>query len=427
MPLPARLLAPIIAIVALLPGCDRATPAEKADSLAADIAAIRAECPADPTAEQADEIAKPAKRAAKAYSTLRELAAEHPTEASIAEACARAEPDFVVIRTAARLAKERAEIADLLSGLKVRAYRSARTIAIPKLLDLLAASARKAAETDIENLPAPVRHAAQLAASLAGVKPAPAAQPDPAAPFPKLTRADWQRAADLIDAANHNPPAEFSLGLALTYGVLGKSSLALVELEYAESGRFDAPEYAALVPLVRAVLFSRLGCTELAAREATRISGDHEQGRQMLAVIHTTLAIVAAQQKDWKAMDRELGEAVRIWPNNPLVVYLTGERLLADGRREQALEAFARIETPEAAWLLPLLENRVRTVRDSEGEVPPLLLDNGFIIRTALASLLHESRHTPLGQKVARLAATVHLLPAILDEEPAPETGGQAQ
>jgi tetratricopeptide (TPR) repeat protein len=204
-----------------------------------------------------------------------------------------------------------------------------------------------------------------------------------------------------------------ALGLALGYAVLGQTGFALVELDRVDPARLGEPEYAALVPLTRALVFSRLGFLELATREATGSSGDSVQGQQALAAIHAILAYGHATKKDWERMDRELAQAVRIWPNNPLVVFLSGERLLADGRKEQALETFARAAAgSEAAWLAPLVEKRIRQVRDSTGDAPPLLLDHEFIAKCVLHSLIEQAQRSEPGRKFAHFLATAQLWPA---------------
>ncbi len=410
----------LVLVLTLIPGCDRRTPAERAVALGNELAAIQATFPSDPTAEQAPELTKTARRASRLYADLQTLQAKHPTDPAVAAARTAAEPIFVTIRRSGRLAEERRDLARLLGGMKVRGYRAARRAVIPKLIDTLAGAARQAAETDFETLPAIVRNAAGLAAVLAKVGPPPAPGEAGAAPAP-LARADWLLAAQRLDAFNRREPGEFALGLAITYGALGKCDLALVELERAEGAAFDHVELAPLVPLARALVLSRLGFTELAAGESSRVSGDTEQGRQLLAALHAVLAYGYGAEKDWVQMDRELAQAVRIWPNNPLVVYLTGARRRADGRREQALETFARAAGAEAAWLTPLLEARVRAVRDSSGALPPLLPDKPFLVKAVLYSLIEETRGTALGGPLARLAAALHLLPAALGAEPAVE------
>ncbi|MFT3829306.1 MAG: hypothetical protein QM691_06310 [Opitutaceae bacterium] len=410
----------LVLFLALVAGCERRSPAEQAAALGAELATIQGTFPVDPTAEQARELTKSAERAGRLYRDLQKLQAEHPADPAVAATRAAAEPRFAAIRRSSRVAEERRELARLLGGMKVRGYRAARRAVIPKLIDTLASAARQAAETDFGTLPAIVRQAAGLAAVLAEVAP-PAATAEGGATSAPLGRTEWLLAAQRLETFNRHEPGEFALGLAITYGALGKCDLALVELERAEGAVFDRPELAPLVPLARALVLSRLGFTELAAGESSRVSGSNTQGRQLLAAIHAVLAYAYGAEKDWVQMDRELGEAVRIWPNNPLVVYLSGERLLADGRREQALETFARASGAEAAWFAPLLEARVRAVRDSTGEVPPLLPDKAFLFKAVLYSLVEEARGTMLGEPLTRLAASVRLLPALLGSEPAGE------
>ncbi len=405
-----------VLLLVLLAGCSRQPPAEQAAALATTLTEIRAQLPADPTAEQADPIAKPAKRAAKAYAALVKLQDQHPQDAAVATARAQAEPLYAEVRRIHRLATERHDLADLMGGLTVRGYRAARSVAVPKLLATFASAARQAAATDSAKLPTLVRQAAEIAALLADIRP------DSSEFQPALfTHADWLLAAERIDAFNRNEPPEFAFGLGLAYAVLGKNGWALIELDRAAPERFADPEQAKFVPLARAVVFSRLGFTELAVFEASKISDDTEQGRQLLAVAHAGLAYFYASEKDWKTVDRELARAVRAWPNNPLVIFVTGERLLADGRKEQALETFARATAgTEGAWLAPLIEQRVRTVRDSSGELPPLVFDNAFTVKCTLHLLLHQAKQSESGRKFAGFLEAAQLLPSALgNSEPA--------
>jgi len=405
--LPALALCLLLAFVA---GCTRQTPAAQAAALADELAGIRAQLPADPTAAKADTLEKPAKRADKAYARLLKLQEKNPQDPAVTAARAQAEPVYAEVRQRRRLAEERQRVAALLGGLKVRAYRATRTVVVPKLLGTLAGAARQAAEADFATLPAIVREGATLAAQLADIRLADASAGNTA---PPLTRADWRQVAARIDTWNSAEPAEFPLGLALGYAVLGQAGFALVELDRVDPTNLGEPGYAALVPLTRAIVLSRLGCLELAAREATVDSGDSVQGRQLLAAIHALLAYGYATEKDWNRMDRELAHAVRIWPDNPLVVFLSGERLLADGRKEPALETFTRATAGgEAAWLAPLVEKRIRQVRDSTGVAPPLLLDHELIAKCVLHSLIEQAQRSEPGRKFARFLEASQLLPS---------------
>ena len=414
----------LVLLVAFVASCTRQPPAERAAALAVELAEIRDQMPADPTAEQADALTKPAKRADKAYTQLLKLQKTNPQDPAVAEARAQAEPVYAEVRRRRRLASERQRVAELMGGLKVRAYRATRTVVVPKLLDTLATAARQAATTDLDQLPKLVREAAELAASLADVLPTGADAKPPA-----LTRSDWQQVATRIDSWNAAEPAEFPLGLALGYAVLGQTGFALVELDRVDPAKLSEPEYAALVPLTRAIVLSRLGCLELATREAAGDSGGSERGQQTLAALHALLAYGYATEKDWQRMDRELAHAVRIWPNNPLVVFLSGERLLADGRKEQALETLTRAAAgSEAAWLAPLVEKRIRQVRDSNGAAPPLLLDHELIAKCVLHSLIEQAQRSELGRKFAHFLEASQLLPSAVIGQPGEErTNGAAR
>ncbi len=416
MPLRPALFRLSLALTLLLgaaAGCQRAAPGEQAAALDATLAGLQAEFPDDPTATQADGLEQPARRAEKAYAALLALRESHPQDPAVAEACAQAEPRYHELRRRWRLARERRALADLLGGLKVRGYRAARNSLVPRLLDSLASAAHQAAVCEPGTLPPLARETARLAARLVEATPA-MGDRTAAANLPT----DWRQVAGAIEHWREQEPPEFSLGLGLAFAVLGKTGFALVELERVDPARLDRPEHAALLPLARAIVLSRAGFPELATREATRLSGDTEQGRQLLAAIHALLAYGYAEERNWKQMDRELALAVRAWPNNPLVVFLTGERLLADGRREAALETFEQLAgASEAAWLAPLLARRIREVRDSTGEVPPLALDNGFMVRCVLQSLLAQVERSEPDRPLARLLAAAQQLPALLGAE----------
>ncbi len=391
-------------------GCQRAAPGEQAAALGATIAGLQAESPDDPTAAQADALEQTARRTEKAYTALLELRKNHPQDPAVADACTQAEPRYHEMRRRWRLARERRDLAELLGGLKVRGYRAARNTLVPRLLDSLASAARQAAVGEPDTLPPLVRETARLAAGLVEATPVAANHP-----------AEWHRVAEEIERWREQEPPEFSLGLGLAFAALGKPGFALVELERVNPARLGRAEQAAFLPLARAIVLSRAGFTELATREASQLSGDTEQGRQLLAAIHALLAYGYAEERNWKQMDRELALAVRAWPNNPLVVFLTGERLLADGRREAALETFAQLATAsDAAWLAPLLAQRIREVRDSTGEVPPLALDNGFLVRCLLHSLLVQLERSEPEHPLTRLLAAAQQLPSLLGAETKP-------
>ena len=111
---------------------------------------------------------------------------------------------------------------------------------------------------------------------------------------------------------------------------------------------------------------------------------------QVQAVLHLLLAASHLQEKDYAAADRELGRAIRIDPNNPVAVFLTGERLLADGQREAAAESLEKAAAgTQHAWVAEAIAQRVRQLRDSSAPAEPVFLSGPFL-RSIIVRYLKE-------------------------------------
>ena len=96
----------------------------------------------------------------------------------------------------------------------------------------------------------------------------------------------------------------------------------------------------------------------------------------MLGSIHLVAALLYLDSRDYKRADVEIVRAMKVWPNNPVSVFLTGERLAADG-----------------SVLLPL---------DTAALAGPAhaLLDRG--VRVAAVALMHAYRDPRHEQELKR-------------------------
>jgi hypothetical protein len=105
---------------------------------------------------------------------------------------------------------------------------------------------------------------------------------------------------------------------------------------------------------------------------------------------------MAAQDKDYDQADLELMRVMKIYPDNPLMVYLTGERQVGEGQYEKAegtLEDLAKLLPPDTdPWLLQHIQDRARYIRDKKGEAEPLFADRKMLCELAVRSLWHAAK-----------------------------------
>lgn len=104
-------------------------------------------------------------------------------------------------------------------------------------------------------------------------------------------------------------------------------------------------------------------------------------GEEILVLVHATLAYEALQEGDLRKADELIAECVKMSPNNPVSVYLTGERLAANGEWEKAADSLeASAANAKDKWFAERLSQRARALRDGKGSSKSLVLDAGFLI-----------------------------------------------
>lgn len=298
-------------------------------------------------------------------------------------------------RELAQETDERLRLASQLAGLKASAWRGARGAAVGATFQGLALAARQADQRGLDALPEQVRRTALQAAALAesacGRPPAPEGTPD------------WAAIAGDMERLAAAPPAELGITLTVGFALCGRTGLALVESEALDPTRRSDPSERLALHLLRGLVRDLNGYRRLAVLEvedglravqgtdALGAGGVELSASEVLGGVHLLLAIVHLQEEQYADADRELALALAAWPENPAAEFLTGERLLASGQREQAaqsLERCAQGKGEDAEWLAERLAARARAIRDGQDEAEGGLIgDPVWLTRLALHAL----------------------------------------
>jgi hypothetical protein len=297
-------------------------------------------------------------------------AAQAPAAAeSIAPVLAK--PQVVDPAIAAEIAEEEKLVQKAVSGWKARAYRPARNGAIFVVFEGLAKAADQAGKHDLAALHPKVQEAAELAAKVSedlGRPPLANGQPD------------WAGISADMSKQARNPSPPVNLMLALVLILSGDDTLALVELQAMDAQQLNARDRQAL-GLLRSSAYRLHGCRQLAERDIEMLFPEGEKadpdknGVTLQACLHLCVGVAALKARDYEAVDMEIARATRAWPNNPVVVFLTGEKQAASGDYEKAAESLEsalpelKEKDPE---LFALITQRVREVRDKKGKAEPI-------------------------------------------------------
>jgi hypothetical protein len=304
-----------------------------------------------------------------------------PIEAALAEArVLAAEADEF-----AALAEEQAYLADRLASWKLRSYRTGRTLALRGACEGLALAADAAGRAPLASLPKPVQGTAELAASvnqsLTGRPPLPSGAPD------------WPGIATDMRSLGSSPPAVLGDYLAVGFLVSANDDLALAEVESVDPTKLPDANSRILHHILKGVTYRMHNLPRLARREfegaVAAGSVENPMPEEYEGLLHGYLCYEYISQKEYAKADVEAARAMRAWPNNPLAVFITGERLLADGKREQAAESLeAAVKGTKYEWLAGPAAERVREIRETRGPVKPLVGDPKLLAKLMFAALV---------------------------------------
>jgi len=364
----------MLLLACLLSGCGRGgehwlRQAEKAEQ-----AAQTAQLKADP--EAANRAAEAARDAVTHLEAL--VAADKKGSANLRQLLRKAQLAERSAQEHAALAAEERERRDKLGGLKLRAFLKARTIVLTTVLPGMALAAEKAGARGTNQMTSLEQSLAAQAWSLAALlshrPPLPDGQPD------------WPGVASVFRQWSTNPPIEFRAFLGLALALAVSDDFALAEFESVDSRSLSGTNALMIYHGGRALIYARQGWSRLATPEVeafcryAELSQGPVSGQQLLALFHAFLACDALEKLDFNRMDAEISQSVRSWPDNPVVVFLTGERLAANGEWEKAAVSLeTKAAGTENEWIARRLAQRARDLRDGKGTAKALVLDSRFL------------------------------------------------
>ncbi len=391
-----------LALVTLL-GCSRQDPLPGTVPELKDYAAkARDEAQAARTGKDPGKAEAAWKRADRAATAARELGEGKPeADAALLAEITRTADDARVIT---ELAREDAELAARISGLKAKTYRHARNLALGGVLEGLAIAARHAAKDPGALLSPGIGEAADLGELISSLF---------SPPRPRLgTAPDWNGIAQDLEGLAATPPAAWSAFLAVAFALLGSPDLALVEVQEVDAEAFalldtevDPESRQTGAMLLRGFVYTLAGLPRLGAAELESLAEVSDAGKgksqELLAGAHLLLAYVFSRLREWKLADRELALTLRVWPNNPAGVFLTGERLVASGEYEKAAESLElAFQGSDSEALARRAAERARAIRDGRTKDPALFLDNAFLAEVALHVVAESAKKSAAGRKV---------------------------
>jgi hypothetical protein len=220
----------------------------------------------------------------------------------------------------------------------------------------------------------------------------------------------WTNVAASLRTWSTNPPPETGLFLALSMVSVGQRDLALAEVESVVLNDLTSSNSAMLYHGVRAFVYGFHGWNRLAALEVEKLARSAEQsdyaveGEDAVVMARAFVAGDALLKRDWKKADEQIAECVKLAPNHPIVVYLTGERLAANGEWEKAAESMeAKALSSDEQWIAEKLARRARELRDGKGSKQSLFLDPRFLFDISIHYCARKAKSTEAANKLKGL------------------------
>lgn len=280
-----------------------------------------------------------------------------------------------------RLTTEEKTLHDRTTGLKAKAYRAGRTTALAGAFQGLALAADQEAKGG--QVPKGVHESAVAGADVAEIFSGRKATAD--------GTTDWAGvASDLRGLASSTPP-EMSTFFALALVVSRQDGLALIEIESVDAKAIKSPEHLAGHLLLRGIIFRLNGLPESAGDSIRAAGGGPDSkiamlsGQELQAGLHLAMAATEIHDQNFEAADIEIVRAMKAWPNNPIAVFMTGERLGAMGEREAAARSLeSSLAGNDQEWIAKRIAARARELRDGQGPAEPLLYDGALLRDVAL-------------------------------------------
>jgi hypothetical protein len=386
--------------VSLLAGCGQSPERLRQEAVAAEKAAREARAGNDAKAAR-----WAADRAGKAATQLRKLAeADKSGSEELRRKVGEAQAAARSAQAYAESAEEEHERRKMLGGLKAKAYQAARGLLFTTLVPQIALAAETAGKRGTNGMSAIERPLAEQAWNLASLVGGRSALPD--------GRPDWAGAAADLRRWSTNQPMEFRAFLGVAFVMMGRTDFALAELEAAAVPAVTETNARTIYHGGRTLLYASQGWNHLAAAEAENLgpyltlSNGPVNGRLLVAILHGTMACEAGSKRDLVKMDAEIAQCIRAWPENPLLGFLTGEKLAANGEWEKAAESLeARAAGSGDEWLAGRLAQRARELRDGKGSTKGFVMDAWFLVQFAAHCAVTEGTNSAAAKKLAAAVA----------------------
>jgi hypothetical protein len=387
------LLAAILGL--LLSGCSQSTDQLLQSSLQASREAETAA-----SQQKAKQAMAAVERAAK---SLRKLESRAEADDGAKQVVGEARLAVLAAKQHAEIALEHEQRSDRLAGLKVKTYRASRALLIRGFCSGAALGADKIAAQGTNDLKIVdwnlTRDAREFVKLLEDIQE-----------HDSTGEPDWTNVATSLRLWATNPPPEAHVFLALSLLGAGQRDLALAEVEAMGTNKLASPNGALLKHGTRALVYSLNGWSHLAAAEVGQFAAfapesDYSvDGNEYLVLVHVLVAGSAIHTGDWRKADEHLAACVKLSPNNPITVYLTGERLAANGEWEKAADRMDAIAvTAEDKWLAERFAERARDLRDGKGSTESLILDPQFLTDIAVHYVTKKAKSSEAAAKLDAL------------------------
>lgn len=269
-------------------------------------------------------------------------------------------------RRTAELATEKTARMAKLAGWKARAHRTVDRAAAKVFFKSLSLAADQAGKGNLSLLPAKAQKAAhegvRFVESFVGAQKLPSGD------------INWPTVSQELDQMSDKPPPRLRLLLTLVLLLQADFDLALFQIEEADFTQLTDPEEKCFAQLLRAVTYLGQGFPLLAAAEmeaAQQAASQSDFTPESSCGLQLALALYFLREQRWAEADAALVAATRAWPDNPVTIYLTGERLAADGRWVEAGQSFQKAVAsagPGAEWFAGHIATRMKQVRDQPGQ-----------------------------------------------------------
>ena len=372
----------LLCFLFLLCGCDDEPPSpQELKTLAVEAAAEAKTAGENGDADGAKEAAD------RATDALKQIKAIKKEDTSTDEP--KVDPELVkevdrAARDAAKyaaLAAEKKSLEKRLNGWKGKAYRTARTAPLKLVLKGMSLAADQAAKGNLSALPQSVQDSAKSAAELVESIGGPARNEDGSL--------DWQGISKTLSDASETPPAALHELLAASMLMTGSFDLALFEIASIDESKIETKRQRIEFHGLRAMVYFAQGFGHLAMQDMEVAMGKTDGidlDPQTMAGMHIVGAMIYLYHKEYIQADRSLAAANRTWPNNPIAVYLTGERLAANGEYEKAVESLENAaQGTDHQWLADKITERVKHLRDNPNQLDPIAFDPTFVREVAWA------------------------------------------